>query len=115
MDLPFLMAGEHLLLYSNPVHPSVHLLTGVPGLSRWVGIVEHSICRKRREEQWTPSFHLHKKKLHDIEGELRRVDEGIVFSSKEGSASFAADDLPTTSVSFLLDESSTTESTPVKK
>lgn len=57
------MAGgfKHLLLHSNPVHPSVHLLTGVPGLSRWVGIVEHSICRKRREEQWTPSFHLHKK------------------------------------------------------
>lgn len=27
------------------------------------------------------------KKLHDVEGELRRVDEGIVFSSKEGSAS----------------------------
>lgn len=57
------MAGgfKHLLLYSNPVHPSVHLLTGVPGLSRWVGIVEHSICRKRREEQWIPYFHLHKK------------------------------------------------------
>lgn len=43
------------------------------------------------------------------------IDEGIVFSSKEGSASSAADDPPTTSVSFLLDESSTTESTPVKK
>lgn len=30
------MAGgfKHLLLYSNPVHPSVHLLTGVSGLSR---------------------------------------------------------------------------------
>jgi len=57
------MAGgfKHLLFYSNPVHPSVHLLTGVPGLSRWVGIVEHSICRKRREEQWIPYFHLHKK------------------------------------------------------
>ena len=39
------------------------------------------------------------------------IDEGIVFSSKEGSASSAADDPPTTSVSFLLDESSTTEST----
>lgn len=25
------------------------------------GIVEHSICRKRREEQWIPYFHLHKK------------------------------------------------------
>ena len=34
-----------------------------------------------------PPFTCIKKKLHDVDGELRRVDEGIVFSSLEGPAS----------------------------
>lgn len=30
--------------FTSLVFPSVHLLTGVPGLSRWVGIVEQNIA-----------------------------------------------------------------------
>lgn len=76
------MAGglKHLLLYSNPVHPPVHLLTGVPGLPRWVGIVEHSICRKRREEQWIHYLNLHKKNFMMLR--LGRVDE-VIQRAKE--------------------------------
>ena len=43
-DLPFRSVGFKNSLIQIP---SVHLFTEVPGLSRWVGIVEHSICRRK--------------------------------------------------------------------
>lgn len=49
-------------------------------MPRWVGIVEHSICRKRREEQWIHYLNLHQKNFMMLR--LGRVDE-VIQRAKE--------------------------------